>query len=266
MIYICEYDGTIEKNELLEAAVYLPGAAGLDRVADIRSGGGEAKFSSSGIRWTKCRERILAWLLLEYAVRKERGYSLDELKIGRMDKGKPYSISHPEICFNLSHCEIASACAVGAEKCGIDIERKFPYRESLAKKICHEKEREFFLGQLSGGCQTSFAAVGRIEGNDCAPDTGKFRERQLQILWSLKEAYVKKDGRGLSYGMDRISFGELMPFADTGVCPKHSILWNCGESYTLAACIGQSDFLDASLTFGVDSVICRVSERELILQ
>lgn len=256
MIYICEYDGTIEKQELLEAAVHLPLASGLDCTTDIQTSGGAEK--AAAVRWAKRRERILAWLLLEYAVRKECGYYLDELRIGRMDKGKPYSAAHPEICFNLSHCGTACACAVGAEACGIDIEGKFPYREALAKRICHEQERAILLGQLPGDCQEAFAAVWENEP--------KLRERQLQILWSLKEAYVKRDGRGLSYGMDRVSFADLMPFAAAGICPERSVLWNCGETYTLAACIGQRDFAAADLSPEAGAVICRVSERELILQ
>ncbi len=205
MIFVCEYDGTIEKD----------------------------------------RERIMAWSLLEYAVRMEWGYSLKELDISRTEKGKPYSARYPEKRFNLSHCRVACACIVGHEECGIDVERKFPYRESLAKKVCHRDEWEIL----------------QIQGQD-----GNLRERQLQILWSLKEGYVKKDGRGLGYGMDRLSFAALMPFDASGVCPERGILWDCRENYTLAACFGPGESATAAPKTEAESFIRRVEEQELLRQ
>lgn len=238
MIYICEYDGTIERQSLLEAAGRLPVELGLDYREGVRDGRRTEKMTE--VYWKKYRERILAWLLLGHAVKAECGYSLAQLGIVRTEQGKPCSGSHPEIQFNISHCETACACVVGLEKCGIDIERKFLFRESLAKKVCHESEWKHF-----------------VESEDQ-------RAVQLQILWSLKESYVKRDGRGLGYGMDRVSFAELMPFAAAGICPERALLWNCAETYTLAACLGRMDFAAADFSSGLRSAVCPVSEQSLV--
>lgn len=239
MIYICEFDGTTEYQALSGAAAHLPETAGIAGIyaADDRERTEmltRARADKAlAARLAKQRERTLAWLLLEYAVRRETGYSLEQLQIARTEKGKPCSMGHPEIRFNLSHCETACACMVGREECGVDIERKFPFRESLARKVCHSQE---------------WAALESVPGEENNPngpgqaDADLLRERQLQILWSLKESYVKRDGRGLGFGMNRVNFAGLMPFEDCGICSEQSVLWDCRETYTLAACMGPGDF------------------------
>lgn len=279
MIYICEYDGTTERGRLLELAGHLPVGAeksgqeaaggGIGEAADVGVRAGEAARAAA-LRWKKRRERILAWLLLEYALKRESGFSLEQLAIVRTEKGKPRSSTHPEIWFNLSHCENACACIVGREPCGIDIERKFPFRESLARKICHEKEWDFFRGTGQSADTPVGSVTGPSEDGRAAgvseEQRRKVRERQLQILWSLKESFVKRDGRGLGYGMDRVSFARLMPFPDTGICPERSVLWDCKESYTLAACAGGQELAMIDPGPGAKRLICSLSEQEIILQ
>lgn len=86
------------------------------------------------------------------------------------------------------------------------------------------------------------------------------QERLLQVLWSMKESYVKRDGRGLAYGLERIGLAvELEELRG---------LWSVKESlskqgragdfvvrvtphYTLAVCGVQSD-----------TAIIQVSEQE----
>lgn len=250
MIYICEYNRTIDKQRLLDAAAHLPIASEVKPMTEDQKEDRAEKMAQ--IRWEKRRERILAWMLLKYAVRSECEYTLGELQIGRTEKGKPYSSSHPEIQFNLSHCGTACACIVGSAECGIDIERKFPYRESLAKRICHEEEWKLL--------QNLFADIGDAES--LGRRRMELRERQLQILWSLKESYVKRNGRGLGYGMERINFAELMPFGRTGISVEQSVLWDWEESYTMAASIGRRAFA-AGLLSGGELTIRRISEREL---
>jgi phosphopantetheinyl transferase (holo-ACP synthase) len=108
------------------------------------------------------------------------------------ERGKPYSAAHPEIRFNISHCETACACVIGEGELGIDIERKFSYRENLARKVCHPEEWKML--------QTLDEAQ---------------RSHQLHLLWSLKESFVKWQGQGLSYGMERVCFAEVLPLGIT---------------------------------------------------
>ena len=67
MIYICEYDDEADDRLLQER----PGALLLQYTESDRT----------GIRWRKMRERILARLLLDYALKKEYGISFPELEL-----------------------------------------------------------------------------------------------------------------------------------------------------------------------------------------
>ena len=130
-------------------------------------------------------EHLLAWSLLEKAVQTEYGIdSLEQMDICRTEKGKPYSRAYPELYFHLSHCESACAGSVSSGQVGIDVERKFPYRPSLAKKVCHEEEWKY-LNSL--------------------PEEGEDRAEFLRILWSVKESLVKYEGSGLGYGVERLN-------------------------------------------------------------
>lgn len=222
MIYICKYDGLADDTVLRERceALLLPPAA----------------EDTDGAKWSRHRERILARMLLNFALKEEYGLSLGEIGLRCGQHGKPYSSVNPQIRFNISHCRAACAVAVGGCETGIDIENKFPYRANLARKVCHPDE---------------WTALQRMDGAG--------REEQLQYLWSLKESYVKWQGTGLSYGMDRVNFAGLMPFSPDGEGAnliKYGdlhILLRSEPSCTLAVC-GEEP----------QTKIREISERELI--
>lgn len=145
----------------------------------------------------KLYQRMSAWLLLERAVQKEYGLeNLKALDIRRTGKGKPWSAAYPKLQFNISHCDAACACAVSAESVGIDVEKRFPYRETLAKKVCHAEEWNCLMR----------AGEADAEGGTDHGDTN--RAEFLRLLWSAKESIVKLEGSGLGYGMGRLN---LMP-------------------------------------------------------
>lgn len=183
MIYVCEYDGSAGETFLQSQAAVMPFDA---------AGGRDTKRQQD-----RRRERILAWLLLSYAVRREVPAAGEEprdifewMNIKRDTHGRPYSASHPGLHFNLSHCGAACACILSEERAGIDIERRFSYRANLERCICHEEE---------------LAALKRMEASE--------RCEWLRYLWSLKESYVKFDGRGLGYGMNRVNFSDMLEAA-----------------------------------------------------
>lgn len=216
MIYLCEYDGYIKDDILQEFAEKLP--------FSLPNG------CKSGIRWSKARQRILAWLLLDYALcanEKQKavpGEMIQRLAIERNEFGKPFSGRRPDLQFNLSHCEAGGACTVDSKPVGIDVERRFSYRENLERGMCHVNEIE---------------ALKKMEQEE--------RHRQQQILWSLKESYVKRDGRGLGYGLKNIDFSQYLPITEKrkilylkNGCEDYRsdgvIQFESGTSYTLAFC------------------------------
>lgn len=214
MIYVCEYDGSLDAQTLQGISEQFPLAF--------------SEGWQSGHKWKKARQRILAWLLFAYgmeqigvdvnwqtsgkkfaieenrqasgkkhAIDKKKqnkevsrgiGGIFQSLEIIRDAHGKPFSVRHPELFFNLSHCDNACACIIDNVPAGIDVERKFPYKENLERNFCHPKEREIL--------ETLVMAE---------------REKQQQILWSLKESLVKLNGRGLGYGLKNIDLSEFLP-------------------------------------------------------
>lgn len=174
MIYVCEYDGQADDRRLQERAEAL-------LLPFHEKCGSERQCA-------KLRQRILARMLLDFALQKEYGCSLTDLGLKAGPGGKPESTLRPDIRFNISHCATACACMVGAYETGLDIERKFFYRENLARRICTSGE---------------WAVFETLEQQE--------RAVQLHFLWSLKESCVKWDGRGLAYGMQRIDLRGCLP-------------------------------------------------------
>lgn len=237
MIYVCEYENMADiliSQERLSALLLSLGAD--KKIRDemmsyvYKEDEPDDKDGICKRQTERQMQRIAARALLDYALKKEFGVSFAEFGWAEQKGGKPYSSVHPEIKFNISHCACACACAVGMTDIGIDIEKKFAYRNSLAKRICADAE---------------WAVLRDMDEEE--------RTRQLQYLWSLKESFVKWNGRGIAYGMDRVSFAEALPAAlayakDQKIrrtilvkdIPK--LLLYDGGAYTLCACAEVFDF------------------------
>lgn len=108
-------------------------------------------------------------------------------EFARHDHGKPYIDSPPSrLYFNLSHSREWIACAVARfPSIGIDIERtsRDPAILRLAKRF--------------------FAAP---EYADVSRRAGAAQKSRFFDYWSLKEAYIKARGEGVSLGLDAFSF------------------------------------------------------------
>lgn len=107
----------------------------------------------------------------------------EDTPLVRNSMGKPSLAEYPELHFNLSHANGIAACIVSERECGIDCERVRPYRENVVKRAYSESEKELL---------------------SCTPEA----ERDLLFfrLWTLKEAYVKAIGTGISYPLNTVEF------------------------------------------------------------
>lgn len=221
-IYICELKEKEWKSALLRAAL---------RSGFLDSSGAEELVQNEK-KLQNQREHLTAWLLFQRVLReKYEIQTLLELAIARTEQGKPYSRTYPELHFNLSHCRAACACALDTIPVGLDIERRFSYKEKLMHRICTEKEQQI------------------VEACESLSD----RERLLQALWSMKESIVKWNGHGIGYGMERADCSTwLSEYANeikVDICNQFCSLsegeWKSPElwmllrqepEYTLAAC------------------------------
>lgn len=99
--------------------------------------------------------------------------------------GKPYLPDHPEICFNITHCDQLAACVFHDRPIGIDAEFPGYYPDVLVDRALSESEKDFLQSHNA--------------------DLSENRE-WFYRLWTLKEAYVKKYGIGVDTDLTDFSF------------------------------------------------------------
>ena len=87
--------------------------------------------------------------------------------------GKPYLEGH-SLCFNVSHSGEYLAIAVSEQPVGIDIQKPKEIKDGMYRKVVQPMEEGLI---------------------------GENREKDFLRLWTLKESFVKADGRGLRISM-----------------------------------------------------------------
>jgi 4'-phosphopantetheinyl transferase len=144
-----------------------------------------ARFHHLSDRW----EFVLGRLMARHLLAERCGTPAAEFRFVENEHGRP-DIAHPgldrPIRFNLSHSGGLVACVIGEHgQVGVDVERlDRPHVDPrVIRRYCSESEQ---------------AALARV------PEAVR-HERFLQ-LWTLKEAYVKARGTGLTLPLNRVSF------------------------------------------------------------
>lgn len=139
------------------------------------------------------------------------GISLEDL-LQKGPHGKLYLKGNP-FYFSLSHSKGMAACAAAACEIGVDLERKRPFSEALANRICSEREIE--LVRESGNWDGS-----------------------LTRLWTMKESCMKFTGLGFSQGIRETEFLDLSGFPRL---KKRSCYFSCVDLGTafLTCCSAQ---------------------------
>lgn len=105
----------------------------------------------------------------------------EKLQLQYYASHKPYLAGHPELHFNLSHCDGLAVCLLSSRECGVDAESRRQVRPGILRKVFTSEERQLVL-------------------NAADPDL------EFTKIWTLKESYVKAIGRGLAYPLHEIAF------------------------------------------------------------
>lgn len=155
------------------------------------------EMSAEGIR--------LLRLLLEYA-----GESTD-IELARDPSGRPYIIGRKNIDFNISHSKSLAVCAlsVGDGRIGVDTEPMISAvpierQQRFAEKYFSENEKKLL---------------------ENAPDA-------FSRIWTSKEAYLKRDGKGIATDLSRI---------DTVSLPEEIQLATIErEDHFITLCVGKN--------------------------
>lgn len=94
------------------------------------------------------------------------------------ESGKPYVKGRNDLWFNISHSGDYAVCAISDEEIGIDVQEYRKINSSIAERFFSLQDIEY-INKASGD-----------------------REKNIIDVWTVKEAYAKLDGRGLSIGLD----------------------------------------------------------------
>ena len=124
---------------------------------------------------------IIAHALLRHVLARYVDCKPEALLIEKNPQGKPY-LAHQNLEFNMSHTRGVALYAVSHQAVGIDI-------ELLARDMQIEDIAERFF------TENEYKKI-------CALDPGD-RQAAFYRCWTLKEAFIKALGHGLTYGLDR---------------------------------------------------------------
>ena len=120
--------------------------------------------------------------MIRFLLAGKTGEKPEAIPICRTETGKPYSPGHPY--FSISHSAGAVAVCLAEREVGLDIEklREAPYR--TMRRFCTPEEQDYILSA----------------GNE------EEKRHRFFTVWTLKEAYFKCTGKGLSAGLQSVSF------------------------------------------------------------
>ena len=131
------------------------------------------------------------------------------VRVSHFDSQQPYFVdevtyaSGEKVYFSLSHSGDYVAVAIDSSPIGIDIEKVSERKstESIARKFFSESERKIMSEY-----------IGDNTNNRCE-NTGKNTDGFAGI-WTLKEAFIKSLGCGLSFGIDSFFVRRIDSYGD----------------------------------------------------
>lgn len=142
-------------------------------------------------------------------------YQVKDIEISYEKHGKPFlrerGTEREKIEFNLTHCDGMIGLVIGKEIAGIDAERIRPLSMAAMKKVCSAGEVQRILGSEQ-------------------------KEEMFFRYFTLKEAYGKAAGFGLSYPLKEVNFlvGEKdIRCSKSGYCFRQ---YKIGNEYILSVC------------------------------
>lgn len=136
-------------------------------------------------RFEDAQRSLFGDILARYAICRRTGLRNGDLVFRKNDYGKPMLIQPKGIYFNISHSGIFVVCAIDDRPVGIDVEEIKTMDMQIAKN--------YFTTEEYNGI-TSLPKDKQTE--------------HFYDLWTLKESFIKADGRGLNIPLDSFSISK----------------------------------------------------------
>lgn len=138
---------------------------------------------------------ITAGWMLQTLIMQMYGIAPEQLVLEKNENGKPYLKEHPEFSFNLSHAGDYVVLAYGSQPLGIDIERIREKNLQVAARCFTEREYQYVLGKEPVEAEEGARQTARLFTDPVQVDSV---EERFFKLWTMKEAYLKLTGQGIS--------------------------------------------------------------------
>ncbi|WP_111289649.1 4'-phosphopantetheinyl transferase family protein [Bacillus safensis] len=165
---------------------------------------------------------------------------VDQIVFETEGNGKPVVRQLPSFHFNLSHSGDWVVCAVDNAPVGIDIEEIKPIDLAIAKRFFSADEYEDLLSQPA-----------------------ERQEAYFFHLWSMKEAFIKLTGKGLSYGLSSFTARLSEDGLATLTLPDHETpcfvqTYSIDPAYQMAVCTRKSTAAESVERLTCSDVLSRL--------
>jgi len=174
-------------------------------------------------RWEDSQRAAIAEILIRAVVCTKFGFPNGEIDFDKNDYGKPFIKNRPDFHYNISHSGDWVICAVDNALVGIDVETVKPMDFGIAKRFFSKEE-----------C------------NDLMMKEESQRLAYFFDLWTLKESYIKADGRGMSIPLDsftiKVSDEKIWVETDNELKDCFFKKYNIDEKYKCSVCSVGNDF------------------------
>lgn len=124
---------------------------------------------------------LFAEVLVRYALKKHFAMEGADIAIDTNEYGKPYLKDVENVYFNVSHSGDWVVCAVSDQPVGVDVEQIKKNSFEIADRFFSEKEAK-------------------------AIQESEVGQELFYKYWTLKESYVKAEGKGMSIPFDSFAF------------------------------------------------------------
>jgi len=180
---------------------------------------------------------LMGELLVRTMVGEAAGLKNGQMHFEAGPHGKPRLSGRADVHFNLSHSGAWAVCVTGRLPVGIDVEKIGPIEREIAG--------QFFAQQEVAYLQT-------------LPDDEAYLQAFYRF-WTLKESYIKADGRGLAMGLDSFAFDfsgdRIVLDTSHALHSCHFRFYDCDPKYQLAVCAMTDDFPQELNVWNEDELI-----------
>lgn len=133
-------------------------------------------------RFEDAQRTLLGDVLIRRALKDRCGMSNSAIAFSSSTFGKPFLKSNPEYHFNISHSKKYVVGAISETPVGIDVEEIGKMDMRIADRFFTLQEKQYILG-----CSNAE------------------RPRAFYHIWTRKEAYIKREGRGFQIPLSSIN-------------------------------------------------------------